>query len=55
MVIKAVVDRIEDDNIFLRSEEEIGVEICISADSMNETCVKGEEISLTIPLPSSRP
>ena len=47
MVIKAVIDRIEDGNAILLSYE-LGIEICIPVDMIDGEYGEGETLSLTI-------
>lgn len=47
MVIKAIVDRIEDGNAILLSNE-IGLEISIPVDTMSILCNKGDTVTLTL-------
>ncbi|MCX7748552.1 MAG: DUF3006 domain-containing protein [Clostridia bacterium] len=47
MVIKAVIDRIENGNAILLSEE-MGMEISIPLEEIEATCNEGEIVSLTI-------
>ena len=47
MIINAVVDRIEDGNVILLTED-IGLEISIPAKLITGKCSKGETLSLTI-------